>query len=74
MPGAVFQESMSTMSLTTVLIAVAALLALAVVVVAVLVLRDPVATRRRVESAFRRPERPPRTAGDEQYYRPYWSR
>ena len=74
MPGAVFQEPMQTMSLTTLLIAVAVLLALAVVVVAALVLRDPAAARRRVESVFRRPEPPARTAGDEQYYRPYWSR
>jgi hypothetical protein len=43
-------------------------------VVAVLVFRDPAATQRRIESVFRRPERPARTAGDEQYYRPYWSR
>jgi hypothetical protein len=74
MPGAVFQEPMPTMSLTTLLIAAAALLALVVVAVAVLVLRDPGATQSRIESLFRRPERPPRTAGDEQYYRPYWSR
>jgi len=73
-PRAVFQEPMQTMGLATVLIAVAALLALAVVVVAVLVVRDPAAARHRVESVFRRPERPARTAGDEQYYRPYWSR
>ena len=52
MPGAVFQEPMPTMSLTTVLIAVAALLALVVVVVAVLVLRDPAAAQRRVEFCF----------------------
>jgi hypothetical protein len=75
MVRAVFQESMPPMSLlTTLLIAVAALLALVVVAVAALVLRDPAAAQRRVESVFRRPERPARTAGDEQYYRPYWSR
>jgi hypothetical protein len=42
--------------------------------VAVLVLRAPGAAQRRVESVFRRPEGPPKTAGNEQYYRPYWSR
>jgi low affinity Fe/Cu permease len=62
------------MSLTTLLIAVAAILALVVVVVAVLVLRDPAAAQRRIESVFRRPERPAKIAGNEQYYRPYWSR
>jgi hypothetical protein len=62
------------MSLTTLLIAVAALLALALVGVAFLVLRDPAAAQRRIESVFRRPDPPARTAGDEQYYRPYWSR
>ena len=62
------------MTLTTLLIAAASVLALVVVVVAVLVLRDPAATQRRIESVFRQPERPPKTAGDEQYYRPYWSR
>lgn len=72
--GAAFQESMPTMSLTTLLIAVAALLALVLVVAAVLIFRDPAATQRRIESVFRKPDRPARTAGDEQYYRPYWSR
>jgi hypothetical protein len=73
-PGAVFQESTPTMSLTTLLVVVAALLALAAVVAAVLVFRDPSGARHRIESVFRRPERPARTAGDEQYYRPYWTR
>jgi hypothetical protein len=71
---ALFQEPMPIMSLTTLLIAAAGLLALAVVVVVALVLRDPGAAQRRIEAVFRRPERPARTAGDEQYYRPYWSR
>ena len=62
------------MSLSTVLIVVAALFVLALVVVAVVALRDPAGARRRVESPFRRPEPPARTAGDEQYYRAYWSR
>ena len=50
--------------------------AVAVLVLAglVVVLRDPAAVRGRVEALFRRPDRPPRTAGDEQYYRPYWTR
>ena len=39
-----------------------------------LVFRDPGAARRRIESLFRRPEKPARIAGREQYYRPYWSR
>jgi hypothetical protein len=73
-PCAVSQEFTPTMSLTTTLIVVAGLLVLAVVLGAALVLRDPAAARRRVESLFRRPEPPARTAGDEQYYRPYWSR
>jgi hypothetical protein len=62
------------MSLSTLLIIVGAVAALVVVAVAVLVLRDPGAAQRRVESVFRRPEGPPKTAGNEQYYRPYWSR
>lgn len=49
--------------------------ALLVVVVAVvaLVLRDPEASKRRVEALFRRPRRPPLTPGSDHYYRPYWS-
>jgi len=43
-------------------------------IAAFVVLRDPAATKRRIEAAFRRPGRPPRTAGNEQYYRPYWTR
>jgi hypothetical protein len=62
------------MTLTTLLIVVAAVLALVLVVVAFLVFRDPAAAQSRIESAFRRPDPPARTAGDEQYYRPYWSR
>jgi hypothetical protein len=62
------------MSLTTLLIIAGALIALVLVVLGVVVLRDPGAARSRIESLFRRPEPPAKTAGDEQYYRPYWSR
>lgn len=73
-----FEESSTNMSLSppivTLLIVVGAAIGLVVLVGLALVLRDPGAARRRVESAFRRPPRPPKTAGDEQYYKPYWSR
>jgi hypothetical protein len=49
-----------------------ALLAL-LIVVAVLVLRDPAASKRRVEGLFRRAPRPPKAPGQDHYYRPYWS-
>jgi hypothetical protein len=62
------------MSLSTLLVVAGALLALVVVAVAVLALRGPASLQRRIESLFRRPDPPARTAGDEQYYRPYWSR
>jgi len=62
------------MSLSTPLIISAAALALVLVAAVVLVSRNSAALQRRIESVFRRPERPARTAGDEQYYRPYWSR
>jgi hypothetical protein len=65
---------MSLSPIVTFLIITGAGLALVVLVGLVLVLRDPGAARRRIESAFRRPPRPHKTAGDEQYYRPYWSR
>jgi hypothetical protein len=60
-------------SIDTLLIVAGILLAL-VVLFAILVLRDPAAATRRIEAAFRRAPKPPRTAGEEQYYRPYWSR
>lgn len=54
------------------LIAALGLLAVALVITAFAVLRDPKATRRRVESIFRRPEKPrPLTA--DHYYKHYWS-
>jgi hypothetical protein len=62
------------MSLLTPLIVGGAVVALVLVALVILVVRDPGAVQRRIESIFRRPERPPKTAGDEQYYRPYWSR
>ena len=65
---------MSLSPLVSVLIVAGAVLALAALAVAFLVLRDPSGARRRIESLFRRPPPPPRTAGDEHYYRPYWSR
>jgi Na+-transporting methylmalonyl-CoA/oxaloacetate decarboxylase gamma subunit len=62
------------MSVSTLLIIGGATVMLVLVALAALVLRDPGAAQRRVESVFRRPETPPKTAGNEQYYRPYWSR
>jgi hypothetical protein len=47
--------------------------ALAAVAVAFLAWRDPEASKRRVEALFRRPPRPPKTPGQDHYYRPYWS-
>lgn len=40
---------------------------------AVLLLRHPAALRRRIESLFRRPPRPPKLPGAKHYYKPYWS-
>lgn len=36
-------------------------------------LDHPDEVRGRIEAAFRRPPRPPREAGPDHYYRPYWS-
>jgi hypothetical protein len=58
-----------SLSILVPLVAVVALLAVA----AFLVLRDPEASKRRVEALFRRPPRPPKTPGRNHYYRPYWS-
>jgi hypothetical protein len=44
-----------------------------VVVVAFLALRDPEASKRRVEALFRKPPKPPKPPGQDHYYRPYWS-
>ena len=62
------------MSLTNLLTILGAVLALLIVALGVYVLFNAAAVQRRIEGLFRRPERPGRTAGDEQYYRPYWSR
>jgi len=64
---------MSPASIDFLLIVAGAVLAV-VGIAAFILLRDPAAATRRIEALFRRPRRPPRTAGDEQYYRPYWSR
>jgi hypothetical protein len=36
-------------------------------------LDHPEELRGRIEAAFRRPPRPPRTPGEEHYYKPYWA-
>jgi hypothetical protein len=59
-------------SMVVTLVVVGALVAL-LVVAAVLVLRDPAASRRRVEGLFRKPRKPPQSPGPDHYYRPYWS-
>jgi len=60
------------LSIVVPLVIVGALLAL-LVVVAALVLRDPEASKRRVEGFFRRAPKPPKAPGQDHYYRPYWS-
>jgi hypothetical protein len=64
---------MSQSTIDTLLIVAGAVLAI-LVLAAFFLFRDPRATARRIEAAFRRPGKPPRTAGNEQYYRPYWTR
>ena len=59
-------------SMVVTLVVAGALVAL-LVVVAVLVLRDPVTSKRRVEALFRKPRKPPKSPGQDHYYRPYWS-
>ena len=61
-----------SLSMVVTLVAVGALAAL-LVVVAVLALRDPVASKRRVEAVFRKPRKPPKPPAQDHYYRPYWS-
>ena len=61
-----------SLSIVVTLVAVGALAAL-LVVVTVLALRDPVASKRRVEALFRKPRKPPKAPGQDHYYRPYWS-
>jgi hypothetical protein len=60
------------LSIVIPLVVAGALLAL-LVVVAALVLRDPEASKRRVEALFRRAPKPPKAPGQDHYYRPYWS-
>ena len=42
-------------------------------VVVVLALRNPEASKRRVEGIFRRAPKPPKPPSQDHYYRPYWS-
>jgi hypothetical protein len=60
------------MNLSLVVTVAGAILALLVVAVA-LVVRDPEASKRRVEALFRRAPKPPKAPGQDHYYRPYWS-
>jgi hypothetical protein len=61
-----------SLSIVVPLIVALALLAL-LIVAAVLVLRDPSASKRRVEALFRRAPKPPKAPSEGHYYRPYWS-
>jgi len=61
-----------SLSIAVPLVVVGALLAL-LVVVAMLALRDPEASKRRIEGLFRRAPKPPQAPGRDHYYRPYWS-
>jgi hypothetical protein len=58
-----------SLSILVPLVAVGVLL----VVVAFLALRDPEASKRRVEALFRKPPKPPKPPDQDHYYRPYWS-
>ena len=55
------------------LIAVLALVGIVLLGLLAVLLRDPVAARRRALALFRRPERQPTPPGAEHYYRRYWS-
>jgi len=61
------------MSLSIVLLVVAGAILLLVVAAAALVLRNPDASKRRVEALFRRTPKAPKTPDAKHYYRPYWS-
>jgi hypothetical protein len=61
-----------SLSIVVTLVAVGALLVL-LVAAAALVLRNPAASKRRVEALFRKPRKPPKPPGPDHYYRPYWS-
>jgi hypothetical protein len=58
-----------SLSILVPLAAVGVLLAVA----AFFALRDPEASKRRVEALFRKPPRPPKPPDQNHYYRPYWS-
>jgi hypothetical protein len=60
------------LSIVVPLVVAGALLALLVAGTAV-ALRDPEASKRRVEALFRRAPKPPRPPDQDHYYRPYWS-
>jgi hypothetical protein len=55
------------------LIAVLALVGIVLLGLLAVLLRDPVAARRRALALFRRPERQPSPPEAEHYYRRYWS-
>ena len=61
------------MSLSIAVLLIAGTLLALLTVVTVLALRDPAASKRRVEGVFRRAPKPPRLPGEDHYYRPYWS-
>lgn len=62
-----------SLSITTVLTVAGTVLAIVLVGLGLVFFKSS-ALQRRIESLFRRPPKPHKTAGDEQYYRPYWSR
>ena len=61
-----------SLSIALPLIVVGALFAI-LIVVAVLTLRNPEASKRRVEGLFRRTPKAPKPPDQDHYYRPYWS-
>ena len=61
------------MSLSIILLIVASLILLLAVAAGFLVLRDPEASKRKVEAIFHRAPKPPKAPGANHYYRPYWS-
>jgi hypothetical protein len=58
-----------SLSIVVTLFVAGALLAAVVFVL----MRDKEASKRRVESLFRRPPKTPKAPGSDHYYRPYWS-
>jgi len=61
------------MSLSIILLVVAGAVLVLAVAGGFLILRDPEATRRRVEGIFRRAPKPAKAPDRDHYYRPYWS-